>query len=219
LARGDPLADRQQHAVALDHLAVVRVVDGRELDPFAPDVLPDVQLGPVRQREGPQVFARAHAALVELPELGTLTLGVPLPEGVTERQDALLGPGLVLVPAGAAEGSVELVGVDGVEQGRGLQAIARRDGARVGHPALVDGVLDLGDEETRPLCLDLRIAVGEHLGEVVAGVDMEDGEGDPSRLERLGGQVEQDRRVLASAEEQDRALRLGGHLAYDEDGE
>src|SRR5580692_11594561 len=42
--RGDPLAQGQQHAVALDHLALVRVVDRRQLDALAPDVLPDVEL-------------------------------------------------------------------------------------------------------------------------------------------------------------------------------
>ena len=93
------------------------------------------------------------------------------------------------------------------------------DRPRVGHPALVDGVLHLGDEEAGALGLDLRVPVVEHLGEVVPGVHVEDGEGDPPRLERLGGQVQQDGRVLAPAEEQDRALRLGGHLADDEDGQ
>ena len=91
--------------------------------------------------------------------------------------------------------------------------------ARVGHPALVDGVLHLGHEEASPLRFDLRVAVVEHLGEVVAGVHVEHREGDPAGPEGLGGQVEQDRRVLAAAEEEDGPLRLGGHLADDEDGQ
>ena len=111
------------------------------------------------------------------------------------------------------------MGVDGVEQGRGLQPVARGDRARVGHPALVDGVLHAGHEQAGALGLDLRVPVVEHLGEVVARVHVEHREGDLPGLERLGGQVQQDGRVLAAAEEEDRALGLGRHLADDEDGE
>ena len=111
------------------------------------------------------------------------------------------------------------MGVDGVEQGRGLQPVARGDRARVRHPALVDGVLHAGHDEAGPLGLDLRVPVVEHLGEVVAGVDVEHREGDPPGLEGLGGQVQQDGGVLAAAEEEHRALGLGRHLADDEDGE
>ena len=101
----------------------MRVVDGREIDAFTADVLPDVELRPVRQREGAQVLTGPHGALVQLPQLGPLALGVPLSERVPERKDALLGTRLVLVAARTAEGGVEPVGVDGVEQGRGLQAV------------------------------------------------------------------------------------------------
>ena len=87
----------------------------------------------------------------------------------------------------------------------------------IGHSALVDGVLHHRHQEASPLRLDLRVAVGEHLVEVVTGVDVEHREGDPARPEGLGGQVEQNRRVLAATEEEDGPLRLGGHLADDED--
>ena len=68
--------------------------------------------------------------------------------------------------------------------------------ARGRAPALVDGVLYLGDEEPGPFGLDLGVPVGQHLGEVVAGVDVEDGEGDPPGLEGLGGEMEQDAESL-----------------------
>ncbi len=61
------------------------------------------------------------------------------------------------------------------------------------------------------------VAVGDHLGEVVAGVDVHDREGEPARPERLDGQVQEDGRVLATAEEEDGPLRLGRDLAQDED--
>ena len=57
-ARGSRLIGHE-HAVAAEHGAAVREVDGGELDRSVLDVLPDVELGPVRQREHPDVLARA----------------------------------------------------------------------------------------------------------------------------------------------------------------
>src|SRR5699024_3451963 len=57
----------QEHAVALDDLTLVRVVDRRQVDVLALDVLPDVELGPVGQREDADVLALAVVAVVELP--------------------------------------------------------------------------------------------------------------------------------------------------------
>src|ERR1700722_14343085 len=172
--RAHPLAEGQEYAVALDDFPLVGVVDGWQLDAFTPDVLPDIELGPVGKGKGAQVLAGADAALVELPQLGSLCFGIPLPERIPEGQDPFLGSCLVLVPAGATEGRVEPVGVDGVEQRRRLQPIARTDRARIGDPALVDGILHARHNESGSFGLDLGVPVFEHLREVVSRVDVED---------------------------------------------
>ena len=66
--------------------AAVREVDRRQLDLLVVDVLPDVELGPVRQREHADVLALAVAAVVEAPQLGALVLRVPLAELVAEAR-------------------------------------------------------------------------------------------------------------------------------------
>src|SRR5437764_5269820 len=100
-----------------------------DLDLLLGDVLPDVELGPVGQREHPDVFAPLVPAVVERPQLGPLVLRVPLSEFVPEREDPLLGPGLLLVPPGPTEHGVEVVGLDGVEQRDGLQPVPAGPGA------------------------------------------------------------------------------------------
>ena len=165
-----------------------------------------------------QVFAGVDPALVELPELGPLLARVPLAEGVAERQDALLGPCLVLVTTRATEGRVELVFVDRVEQRDRLESVAHAHGTRVGDATPVDGVLDLGDEKPSAELGDVVVAVLEDLGEVLTSVDVQDRKGQVLGGERLGGQVQQHGRVLAPREEQHRALALGHHLAQDEHG-
>src|SRR5215207_253849 len=144
----DPRRLGQPHAVAVEHPPGVGEVDARQLDALGGDVLPDVELGPVGQREHPDVLALAVAAVVEAPQLGALVLGVPLAEVVAEAEHALLGPGLLLVAPGAAEHGVEPVLLDRFEQGDGLDAIAAgpRSGV-VDDPPGVDGILHARDHQ------------------------------------------------------------------------
>ena len=165
------------------------------------------------------MLAAADAAVVEVPQLGALVLGVPLAEVVAEGEDPLLGPGALLVAARAAEGRVEAVLLDGVEQRHGLQPVAR--GARAGlldRLAGVDRVLHVGDDQARAELLHAPVAELERLREVVAGVHVHEREREAARPEGLLGQAQQDDRVLAAREQQDRALELGGDLAHDEHG-
>src|SRR4029077_11467983 len=110
------------------HLALMRVVDRRQLDLLGADVGPDVELGPVRQRERPDVLTLVRAAVVQVPQLGSLRLGVPLTELVAEAEYPLLGAGLLLVATGPTERGVEFVLPDGAQQREGLHRVARRDG-------------------------------------------------------------------------------------------
>src|SRR5690348_12955271 len=91
------LGHRDQQAVALHDLARVRVVDRGNREAFAGDVLPDVQLGPVGEREGADVLAAGEARVVEAPELRALVARIPLAEVVAMRKDALLRARLLLV--------------------------------------------------------------------------------------------------------------------------
>ena len=102
----------------------------------------------LRQREDPDVLALAVAAVVEAPQLGALVLRVPLAELVAEAEHPLLGPGLLLVAAGAAEHGVEAALLDAAEQRDGLEPVARRPGAGLlDDPAGVDVVLHRADDE------------------------------------------------------------------------
>src|SRR5690606_27689243 len=124
LARATPRAGSQPHAVPQEHLPLVRVVDARQLDLLPLDVAPDVQLGPVRQREHPDVLIGAVPTVVEVPQLRALPARLPLAEGVAQAEDPLLGAGPLLVAAATAEHRVEAVVPDRVQQRSGLQRVA-----------------------------------------------------------------------------------------------
>ena len=164
------------------------------------------------------MLALADARVVEIPELGPLRARVPLAEVVAEAEDALLRAGTLLVAARAAHRSVELMLLDRVEQRRRLQLVARR--ARAGlllHAALVDRLLHARDDEALAELGDAAVAVLDHLGEVVARVDVHDRERELGGTERLLGEAQHHDRVLAAREEQHRPLALGGDLAHDVD--
>ena len=166
----------------------------------------------------PDVFAGQQPAVVQVPQLGPLALGVPLPERVAEGENALFRASLLLVAARTAEQRVEAVFGDRVEQRDRLQSVARR--ARAGlfdDPAGVDAVLDRGDDQLDAKLGGPPVAELKRLGEVVAGVDVHDREGDAGRPEGLLGQTQHHDRVLAAREEQHGTLALGGDLADDVD--
>src|SRR3954452_4980287 len=206
---------RVEHPVAPEDLALVGEVDRRDLEPLLGDVLPDVELGPVRQREHADVLALADPPVVDAPQLGALATRVPLAEVVAEAEDPLLRPRALLVAARAAERGVEAVLLDRVEQRRRLQAVARR--ARAGllddAPA-VDRLLHRGDDQPLAELGHAAVAELDDLAEVVARVHVHERERERRRAERLLGESQEHDRVLAAAEQQHGLGQLGGHLAH-----
>src|SRR4051794_34677774 len=218
LGRLDEPVHGQEHAVPLDDLAPVRVVEVRELDLLVPDVGPDVELGPVGEGERADVLALAVPAVVEAPQLRPLVPGIPLAELVAEAEHPLLGPGLLLVAAGAAEDGPELVLVDAAQEGDGLQPVAGRARVVLGHPARVDVVLDAGHDQPQAVLLHGLVPELDDLVEVLAGVDVHDREGHRRRPEGLHGEMQHDDRVLAAGEQQRGLLDRRRDLADDVDG-
>lgn len=154
-------------------------------------------------------------AVVQVPQLGPLRLRVPLAELVAEAEHPLLGAGLLLVAARSAERRVELVLPDGAEQRHGLDRVASL--RWLDDAACVDVLLNRGDHQAHPMLGDQLIAGGDHLVEVVAGVDVHHRERQPTGPERPQRQVQHDDGVLAAGEQQNGPLEFGGHLPDDVD--
>jgi hypothetical protein len=80
----------------------------------------------------------------------------------------------------------------------------------------LDGILVLADDHREPVLHGQAIAVGDHLGQLVAGVDVDQGEGNVAK-ERLAGQPQQDGRVLADGPQHAQALKGAKRLPQDVD--
>ena len=107
---------------------------------------------------------------------------------------------------------------DGVEQGHRLQAITRGSGpGLLDHATLVDRVLDAGHDQALSDLGHAPIAILDGLREVVAGIDVHDRERETRRSEGLLGEAQEDDRILAPREEQDRRSGLRRDLAHDGD--
>src|SRR5712692_3527994 len=96
-----------EQAAAAHHRPPVREVEGGNLQALLPDVLPDVELGPIAYRKHPHVAAGMHTRVVQAPQLGTLVARVPLAELVAHRKYPLLGARFFLVAPRAADRRVE----------------------------------------------------------------------------------------------------------------
>src|SRR5690606_4338612 len=111
------VVDHDEGALTPDDRPRGAEVQGHDGDVLEPDVEPDVELGPVRDREAADALPLVDLRVVVAPQLGALALRVPLLEAIAEGVDALLGAGLLLVAARAAEGAVEAVLVEGLLEG------------------------------------------------------------------------------------------------------
>ena len=182
------------------------------------DVLPDVELGPVREREDAHALALVLAGVVEAPQLRALQLRIPAVLRRAEREDALLGAGLLLVAARAAEGRVEAVLVQRLLQALRLPDVGMDRGAmREGIDAHRQRLgIDVDDQVEAELLGHLAAKL-DHFAELPRRVDVEQREGRLRRMERLHGEVQHHRAVLADRVEHHRPLALGDGLAHDVD--
>ncbi len=134
-------------------------------------------------------------------------------------KEAFFRAGLFFVAATAAEAGVVLVGLDGVEEGDGLEFVARGvDALLFDDAALVDGPLDGADDELGAELFNVSVAVSHRLVEIVSRVDVDERERKFRRPERLVREVRHEDGILAAGKEEGRLAELRGGLAEDENG-
>ena len=223
----DPLALPEGHAVvhlhdeeaaAFDHRARGREVERDDRDPFLVDVAPDVQLGPVRQREYADRLAPGDPGVVEPPELGALAAGVPAMGGGAEREDPLLGARGVLVAPRPAERGVEAEFVERLAERLGLHdvGVEGRAVAERPDPPLHALPVDV-NQQLHPVRLGHAVPELVHLRELPGRVDVEQRKRRRRRVERLAREVQQDRGILPDRVEHHRSAKLGHRFAQDVD--
>src|SRR3546814_1522033 len=110
------VVDHQQQTIAIYGRGRRGEVERHDRNIFARDILPDVELGPVRDREHADALALRLAGVVEVPELGTLLLGVPAVGRGAKGEDAIPGETLFLVEASADAGYVAAVDAESLDR-------------------------------------------------------------------------------------------------------
>ncbi|MDT4831032.1 hypothetical protein FQZ97_645210 [compost metagenome] len=191
-------------------------VDRGQRQPLTLDVLPDVQLRPVGDREDAHVLAAMHAGIEQAPQFGALSLGIPLAEFVPERKNAFLGARLFLVAPRAPDAGIETELLDSLQQRHGLGGVARIGFTAQHHAAPRDRVLDAAHDQGFAQLGRARVAEGDHFVEVVPGIDVHQREREAAWPEGLLGQAQQHHGILAAREQQDGLFAFRGDLAQDE---
>ncbi len=87
-------------SVSVDDFSGFGEIKVGERDLLHIDVLPDIQLGPVRERKDPDALTRIDFGVVEAPQFGALVFGVPAVELVPEREKLALWLGTFPRPGG-----------------------------------------------------------------------------------------------------------------------
>src|SRR5581483_9591316 len=179
---------------------------------------PDVELGPVRQREHAHRLAAPVARVVEAPQLRALVLRVPAMLHGAEGEDPLLRARLLLVAAGTAERGVEPVLVERLLQSLRLHHVGVHHGTAVERvDAPRKALLVHVHEQVEPVLALHALAKRVHVLELPRRVDVQERERRRGGMERLPREVQHRRAVLADRVEHHRVLRLGDDFAHDVD--
>jgi len=212
------VVDHDQRAVLLDHFAFCGEVQRHNRDAFEVDVLPDIQLGPVRQREHANRFAFVDVAVVDVPQLGPLIFRVPAVLAVTEGIHALFGTGFFFIATRTTKGGIKTVFVQSLLQALGLHDIGML-GAAVGervNPLCHAVRVDVSDQVQAQLG-DHLVAKAVHLLEFPLGIDMHHRKRQLAREKRLASKVQHHGGIFTDRVQHHRVIELGGHLADDVD--
>ena len=132
----------------------MRVINRRQLNAFAGDIVPDIKFGPVGNREYAEVFTLSDARVVKIPELRTLRARLPLTEAVAVREYALFGARFFLISTCAANHRVEAVGLDGFEQCDCLVGVATLKLKREANRAIIARVIEMTHDQIQAVLLD-----------------------------------------------------------------
>ena len=217
LQRQTVVVDHDLEPVAIDDRTRLGEVQRHHGNVFGVDVGPDVDLGPVRQREHADAVAAAQPAVVEVPEFGALVLRVPAMLRIAEAEHALLGAGLLFVAARATDGGIAAVLVERLLERLGLHDVGVARAMRERRNARGLAGFVRVDDELGVEALGGLVAERDHFLELPARVDVQQREGNAAREEGLAGQVQQDRGVLADGIHEQRLGELGRHFAEDVD--
>ena len=182
------------------------------------DVLPDIQLGPVGEREHADALALIDAGIKQAPEFRALAFRVPAMVLVAEGEDALLGTGFFLVTTCATESRIKLVFIQRLLQPLGLhdvgvffRAVDEGTDAHL-HALLVDM-----DDQVHAGLFSHLVAELDHFAEFPGGIDVHQRKGWLAGVKGFAGQVQHHGRILAYRIEHHRALKFGSDFTDDVD--
>ncbi|MNE36430.1 hypothetical protein D3C80_1302400 [compost metagenome] len=139
--------------------------------------------------------------------------------GCAEGIDALLGAACFLIAACAAEGGIELAGIERLTQRFSLHdvGVERRSVGEGRHIFRLAARVGVGDQ-VEIVFLDDIVAEFDHFLELPARIDVQQREGDAAGEEGLARQVQQHGTILADGIQHHGIVEFGGNFAEDVNG-
>ena len=156
--------------------------------------------------------------VVDVPQLRTLVLRVPLVELIAERIDTFFRPALLFIATSASESGIELIFIERMQQRLRLHQVRMHLASVRERPYTGIECLHIGFHDQVPSEF-LRIVVAElnHLLELPFGIDVHQRERNFSRRKSLFCQANHDGRVFSDRIKHHRILKLGSYLPDDMD--
>ena len=179
------------------------------------DVLPDVELGPVRDRKNTDALPLGLSRVVKVPELRALVLRVPAVRCSPEREDPLLRAALFLIAARPAKRSVKAVVIERLLQPFRLPHVGMQGTMieRVDPALLRFGIMV--DKQFHAALLRHPVTQLVHVLELPGRIDVKQRKRRRRGIKGLARKMQHHGRILADAVEHHWLLRLRNNLAHD----
>src|SRR5690606_31843504 len=102
---------RRSHQLAIsgNDVPFVGEINRRQINVLAADVIPHIQFRPVTDGEYAYIFSFMYPSIVDVPQLRSLALGIPLPELIAYRKDTFLRTCLFFIPPRTADAGIKAV--------------------------------------------------------------------------------------------------------------
>src|SRR5690606_31921567 len=170
---------------------------------------PHIHFGKVADGESPEMFSFKVFAVEEVPQFGALVFWIPFAEIVAVGEKAFFGTCFFFIAASPADGAIDFMFFDSVEEGGDLKGIAGGIfSSFFCNASVVDRFLYRSYEELYAEVFYELIAESDSFREIVTGVHMQQRKRNFTGIEGFFCQVSNQDGVFSTGKQDNRVLEL-----------
>src|SRR5688572_26587615 len=191
------------------YFSFMRKIDRWQGNIFFTDIIPDIQLCPVADREHSYIFTFMDTSIISIPKLRSLKLWIPLTKFITNGKNPFFCSCFFFIAAGTTNTSIKLEFFNSIKQRMCLQPVtAGKFSFWLSKVLLFDRIFYFTNNQIRIYFFCQFITKSKCFRKIVTGVNMYQGERYFPRRKCFFSQMHQRNRIFSTTEKQSRFFKL-----------